>query len=151
MCVLAIAWMIHADLPLVLIGNRDEFHARSSALAGWWDDPQEILGGRDLEAGGSWLAVNLSGRLAVVTNFRESATPKRGERSRGELVVNALVHSGSVSDFAADLGQRRADYGTRASTVVVAGPHSTGFFSERSFDSRGAMTNERRFDLALSC
>jgi len=111
MCLLAVAWKVRADLPFILIGNRDEFHARPAAPVHWWSEPGDILGGRDLEAGGSWLALNRAGRLAVVTNVRESAAPTAGELSRGELVIDALTHSGSVRDFAAALDEKKHRYG----------------------------------------
>ena len=67
MCLVSVAFNAHPDYPLILIGNRDEYHARPSAAADWWDDPADVLGGRDLEAGGTWLAVNRQGRVGVVT------------------------------------------------------------------------------------
>lgn len=36
-----------------------------------WDSHPEIIGGRDLVNGGTWLAVTPTGRFAFVTNFRE--------------------------------------------------------------------------------
>jgi uncharacterized protein with NRDE domain len=111
MCLVALAWRVHPDHPLVLIGNRDEFHARPSAPADWWDEPCDILGGRDLEAGGSWLAVNRAHRFAVVTNYRESGAPASGRRSRGELVTGAVTTGLDLSDWITDLGERAGDYG----------------------------------------
>jgi uncharacterized protein with NRDE domain len=64
MCLILVAWRVHADYPLVLAANRDEFHARAAAPATWWQDPQ-ILAGRDLSAGGTWLGVTRDGRFAA--------------------------------------------------------------------------------------
>lgn len=86
MCLVAVAWRAHARFPLVLAGNRDEFHARPTAPAAWWEDAAHVLGGRDLVAGGSWLAVSRAGRLAVVVNDpRRPPGPDR-TASRGHLV-----------------------------------------------------------------
>jgi uncharacterized protein with NRDE domain len=111
MCLVALAWRVHPEHPLVLIGNRDEFHARPSAPADWWSEPDDVLGGRDLEAGGSWLAATRSGRFAVVTNYREPGAPPSGRRSRGELVTGAVTTDRDLSDWIADLGGRAGDYG----------------------------------------
>ncbi len=110
MCVLVLAWRILPDLPLAFAGNRDEFHARPSADCHWWREPPGILGGRDLEARGGWLAVNRAGRLAVVTNVREPGAKVAGKRSRGELVADALSFRGPVRDWIAGLDDRRSDF-----------------------------------------
>jgi uncharacterized protein with NRDE domain len=85
MCLVLIALHSVPRRPLLLLGNRDEFHARPSAPAAAWPDAPEVLGGRDLEAGGSWLAVHRNGRFATVTNVR-LADPRHGPRSRGALI-----------------------------------------------------------------
>ncbi|MFL9839960.1 NRDE family protein [Sphingomonas sp. ST-64] len=94
MCVLALAWRMHPNWLLVAAGNRDERHARASAPLGRWmaTSPHNhaVIGGRDMVAGGSWLAVNEAGRLAAVTNVRgEAADP--GKLSRGNLVTDMLA------------------------------------------------------------
>jgi uncharacterized protein with NRDE domain len=111
MCLLVVAWKVHPALPLVLAGNRDELHRRPAAPVHWWPEPAGILGGRDLEAGGAWLAVDRAGRLAVVTNFREPAANTAGRRSRGELVVDGLAHPGPARDWITGLDGRREEYG----------------------------------------
>ena len=78
MCLIAFAWLAHPRWKLVLAGNRDEFHARPTALAGWWPDAPQVFGGRDLEAGGSWLAIDRRGRLAAVTNVRAGLSAGSG-------------------------------------------------------------------------
>jgi uncharacterized protein with NRDE domain len=86
MCLVAIAWRAHARYPLIVAGNRDEFHERPSAPAGWWDDAKQVFGGRDLVAGGSWLAVSRSGRFAAVTNNPRRPAGPEPRPSRGHLV-----------------------------------------------------------------
>ena len=68
----------------------DEFFSRPTAPADWWPDAPDILGGRDLQAGGSWLAMSRSGRVAALTNFRDPANLKPQSPSRGELVAGFL-------------------------------------------------------------
>lgn len=98
MCVVALALHQHPDWPIVLIGNRDEFHARESAALHDWDDGSGIIAGRDLVGGGSWLGVNPArGRLVVVTNVR-GALPDPAKSSRGLLVRDLLTGSGAFAD-----------------------------------------------------
>lgn len=91
MCLITFAWQPGTPTPLRLMGNRDEIHARPTAPLGYWQDNTAIAGGRDLEAGGSWLAAKRGGVVAVLTNVRDPQllTPPRAP-SRGELVANAL-------------------------------------------------------------
>jgi uncharacterized protein with NRDE domain len=70
MCLIAIAWKDHPRYSLALIANRDEFHGRPASPAGVDPDAPTVYGGRDLQAGGSWLQVSTRGRLAAVTNVR---------------------------------------------------------------------------------
>lgn len=91
MCLIAFAYHVHPTCPLVLIANRDEFHARPTAPLGRWEDHPDILGGRDLQAGGGWLAIDRRRpRLAAVTNVRDT-TPLHAAQSRGELVRSFLA------------------------------------------------------------
>jgi uncharacterized protein with NRDE domain len=89
MCLLLFAYRALDDYPLVVAANRDEFHRRPAAAADWWAE-QDMLAGRDLEAGGTWFGVNRRGRFAAVTNFRDPSRQRPQARSRGELVVDTL-------------------------------------------------------------
>lgn len=99
MCLIALAWQAHPAYRLVLCANRDEFHDRPAAPLQWWSDRPQVLGGRDLQAGGSWLAIGRSGRLAMVTNYREDLKPQAGVRSRGDLVAGFVTGSASPEHF----------------------------------------------------
>ena len=90
MCLIAVAWQQHPDFPLVVAANRDEFFARPAAPAIWWPDEPDILAGRDLSAGGTWLGVSRSGRFAALTNYRDPANNRADARTRGELVLDTL-------------------------------------------------------------
>lgn len=98
MCVVALAWRVHEDWPLILVGNRDEFHARPAAALQPWDDGSGIVAGRDLQAGGTWLGVQpAQRRIVVVTNVR-GALPDPAKASRGALVVDMLRGEGRFAD-----------------------------------------------------
>ena len=86
MCVLAFAWRMHPDWPIVLAGNRDELHARPAAPLHRWPQPPGLIAGQDLESGGTWLGVaEGAGRLAVVTNLRGFGPPRQGAPSRSRI------------------------------------------------------------------
>lgn len=87
MCLIVFAWNEHPDYRLILAANRDEFHGRPTQDAHWWPDQPDILAGRDLQAGGTWLALGRTGRFATITNYRELSFTKGSYRSRGELVT----------------------------------------------------------------
>ncbi|MEZ5652051.1 MAG: NRDE family protein [Burkholderiaceae bacterium] len=86
MCLIAFALSRHPRWPVVVLANRDEWLGRPSAAAAWWPDREGCFGGRDLEAGGSWMLLQRAGRLAMLTNDPRLAR-EPGQRSRGELVV----------------------------------------------------------------
>ena len=90
MCLIALALGQVPGCPLVIAANRDEFHARPTQDAHWWPDKPDVLGGRDLQAGGTWLALGRNGRFATVTNFRDAQSPEPKHRSRGHLVTGFL-------------------------------------------------------------
>lgn len=109
MCLILFAYRPGADFPLILIANRDEYYARPTRDAHWWDDAK-IFAGRDLEAGGTWLGVNRQGRFAAVTNVREAGAMSPGRRSRGELTRNFLVGAQNAQDYLDEVATRAQDY-----------------------------------------
>ena len=103
MCLVLIAFDSHPDYSLVVAANRDEFHDRPSAAAGFWADAPSILAGRDLKAGGTWLGVDRRGRFAAVTNYRQGQHEDPAVRSRGRLVSDYLeagIDAGAYIDRA---------------------------------------------------
>ena len=108
MCIVAIAWQLFEDLPLVLLSNRDEFLDRPTQSLHQWQD-QPIFAGRDTKSGGTWLGIyqeqhadfyKQNGRWAAVLNFRDGVQASSEERSRGALVADFLTSTLSPMDFA---------------------------------------------------
>ena len=127
MCLIAFAWNTHPRWRLLLAGNRDEFHARPSApLARWHDAP--IIGGRDLEAGGSWLGVTTAGRCCVVTNVRDPHDPQLGV-SRGMLVTDYLAGTAQAAPHAQHLLPLAADY--RPFNLLTFDVHAAFYLGNR--------------------
>ena len=109
MCLILFALGQHRDYPLVVIANRDEYYARPSRAAHWWEDAP-IFGGRDLEAGGTWLGINRKGRFAAVTNVREPGGMTPGDRSRGDLPRGFLATDTEPQTYLEQVLERGAEY-----------------------------------------
>lgn len=109
MCLILLAWRVHPRHPLVVAANRDEFHARSADRAGFWREAPDILAGRDLEAGGTWMGVSRDLRFAAVTNYRGGRDANAVE-SRGALVTRFLAGSASPADYVASLAGKLGGY-----------------------------------------
>jgi uncharacterized protein with NRDE domain len=111
MCLIAVAWKVHARYPLALVANRDEAHARPSAAAGYDPDHHDVFGGRDLVQGGGWLMLSTRGRLAAVTNVRVGRHPETAPLSRGALVRGFVAGSDTAQNYVADLAKDAPRYG----------------------------------------
>jgi uncharacterized protein with NRDE domain len=110
-CLIVFGWKAHPAYRLILAANRDEYHARPARDAHWWPDRPHVLAGRDLQAGGAWLAISKKGRFATVTNYRELQRSTGRLRSRGEIVTSFVDGSAQATEFAKSLdGKRYAGY-----------------------------------------
>ncbi len=109
MCLIAWNWQPDSDTPLVLLANRDEFYGRPAQALHWWDNGQ-VLAGRDLQAGGTWLGVGRSGRVAALTNYRLPLNNPGQRPSRGALVTDFLQGKWDAASYLNLLLQRADDY-----------------------------------------
>ncbi len=111
MCLIGLVYRSHPDYPIILAANRDEFYERPTARADWWQDHPELLGGRDLQAGGTWLAMHRDGRFGCITNYRDLRQPlKEDAPSRGELVPRFLLGQHSATDYLRQLDRQAEAY-----------------------------------------
>lgn len=110
MCLILVDNRAQADLRV--LANRDEFHRRPTLPAGFWPDQPEILAGRDKSAGGTWLGVTRTGRIAMLTNFRsrDNRRPSPAGKSRGKLVEDFLKGTSAPEGFADWLRGNTGDY-----------------------------------------
>jgi len=106
MCVLFIAKNISKQYPLIIIANRDEFYNRPTAPIKHWPN-SPIVAGQDLQAGGTWLGITATGKIAALTNIRDPKTFNVTAKSRGDLVSNHLMTNDSL---ASHLIATAADY-----------------------------------------
>jgi uncharacterized protein with NRDE domain len=131
MCLIVVGLDAAARYPFLVAANRDEQHARPAETAAWW--PQRVLGGRDLAAGGTWLAVDARGRFAAVTNIRDAQRPS-GLRSRGSLVADFLLGGEPAASFAERATRDGASYG--AFNLLLYDGRELHFASNRTAAAR---------------
>jgi len=118
MCIILLAHKAHRDYPLILAANRDEAYTRPAAQTAFWDDHPNVYGGRDLDKGGSWLALTRSGKIAAVTNFRNGKPGPAAPRSRGELVSGFLSGSEGAETYLERVESQGDQYG---GFILIAG------------------------------
>jgi len=110
MCLILFSFLSNPEYPLVVAANRDEAYTRPSAPAAFWTDQPQIYGGRDLELGGTWMGLTLSGRFAAVTNFRDGYPKSAAPRSRGELVGAYLTGNETAQTYLQAVAARKSQY-----------------------------------------
>lgn len=109
MCLIAWRWHPDHSDALVLLSNRDEFFDRPTLAARQWPGTQ-IWAGQDQRAGGTWLGVTDTGRLAAITNYRTPETSRENAASRGHLVAEFLASDLSSHAFLTRLADTFGDY-----------------------------------------
>ena len=129
MCLIIFAYQSNPRFPLVVAANRDEIFARPTAKAALWTDGesgQQILSGRDEQAGGTWLGITQSGRFAAVTNIRDPSQAERKPRSRGDLTRQFLGGTDSPEKYCAMLAQ---NYEQFAGYNLLVGDNHSLFYA----------------------
>jgi uncharacterized protein with NRDE domain len=129
MCLIVFAWRTHPNRRLIVAANRDEYFARPAAPAAFWDDHPGVLGGRDLEAGGTWLGITLEGRFAALTNYRNPADRKTSAPSRGALVRDFLTGKIAPQKYLEELEKHAGDF--NGFSLLAGDAASLWFFSNR--------------------
>jgi uncharacterized protein with NRDE domain len=130
MCLILFAHRVTPGTPLIVAANRDERFDRPAAPAAVWDDHPEILAGRDLSGGGTWLGVSRSGRFAALTNFRNPATHRADAPSRGELVKAFLAGQMSARTCVEDIVREAVPY--NGFCLLVGDGDRLFFYSNRA-------------------
>jgi uncharacterized protein with NRDE domain len=130
MCLIAIAYQAQAARPLVVAANRDEAYMRPTAQAHFWEDQPDVLAGRDLEAGGTWLGVDRRGRFAAITNFRETGGRHASAPSRGKLVGDFLCAGVPAQDYLRGVSSSAQDY--NGFNLLLLDDTGLFYFSNRS-------------------
>lgn len=110
MCLIIFALNQHPKYKLIIAANRDEFFSRPTLEADFWKEENSILGGRDVQSGGTWFGMNKNGRFIAITNYRDPKNEKKDAKSRGELSKKFLLQNQNVSEFLADVSKDKKKY-----------------------------------------
>ncbi|MDX1628277.1 MAG: NRDE family protein [Fulvivirga sp.] len=110
MCLILMAYKNHPDYKLIIAANRDEFYQRETEPAHFWNENPEILAGRDKVAGGTWMGVHTSGKISMLTNFRDLSNIKADAPSRGFLVSNYLQKDVPPSQYLKKVAEKGNQY-----------------------------------------
>jgi len=129
MCLIIFACKSHPLYPLVFAANRDEFHERPSAPAAFWDEEPNMIAGRDLRGGGTWLGLTKSGRIAAITNFRDPLTRREDVPSRGLLVSDFLRGDERPEEFIKRIRPAASEY--NGFNIIVGDMSRLFYFSNR--------------------
>ena len=134
MCLIALAWRARPDLPLVVAANRDEWRERPAEPAAWWADHPQLLAGRDLQAGGTWMGITRDGRFAAVTNFRDPSEKRSTARSRGGIVTDYLLGRDTPEAFLRTLATHAREY--NGFNLILGDEASLWYFGSREGRAR---------------
>jgi uncharacterized protein with NRDE domain len=112
MCLIAFSYKTHPKYRLILAANRDEFYQRPTRAAQFWNKEgcPQILAGKDLKAGGTWMGISKSGKWAALTNYRDPSNIKENAPSRGALVLDYLKLNNSSKEYLLDLKNKANAY-----------------------------------------
>ncbi len=130
MCLLVIAYKVHPRYRLIGVANRDEYYHRPSEHLNFWKDNPNILAGRDLKCGGTWLGITRNGRFSAITNYRDPQAVKEGRPSRGLIVKNFLQTYKSPEAYLKELEKCAKDF--NPFNVIVGDKQEMWYYSNRS-------------------
>ncbi|HEY6130456.1 MAG TPA: NRDE family protein [Halioglobus sp.] len=127
MCLMIFAHQISLEYPLLVAANRDEFHSRPTVPSEFWAEYPQLLAGRDLQQGGTWMGMTRSGRFAAVTNFRDPSRTSVAPRSRGQLPLEYLTATEGPQAYLHEVTSRAGEYA--GFNLLVGDRHSLWYFS----------------------
>lgn len=126
MCLNIFSYKSHPEYKLIIAVNRDEFYARKTEAAQFWNDKPFLLAGKDLEQGGTWLGITKTGKFSFITNYRDPQSFRKDAPSRGALVSTYLNGSDGPEAYLKSLGDTRHYNGFN---LVVGDLHEVCYFS----------------------
>jgi uncharacterized protein with NRDE domain len=134
MCLAVLAIRELHDIPVVIAANRDEYHARPTSAAAPWPEAPDIVAGRDLQSGGTWMGMTTNGRYALVTNYRDPMSIRPGTPSRGKLVADFLRGDTPPAAYAAAVQETGEAY--NGFNLIVGDTRDTWYYSNRGGPAR---------------
>lgn len=129
MCLIFLAHRVHPRYPLILAANRDEFYQRPTVPAAFWETEPQLLAGRDLKSGGTWLGIRRTGRIAALSNYRDPNSVRENAPSRGDLVTDFLLGDMPPAEYLALLRKRSHDY--NGFNIIFGDLKNLFFYSNR--------------------
>jgi uncharacterized protein with NRDE domain len=129
MCFIILAYQVHPWYRLIAAANRDEYYERPSAPVAFWEDAPNVLAGRDLKEGGTWMGITREGKFAAITNFRDPGGVKPGAPSRGQLVSNFLRGSEGAASYMDRISQSAQKY--NGFNLICGDPRDLLVYSNR--------------------
>lgn len=136
MCLIVFAWHVVPGMPIVACANRDEFYDRPATPAGPWPHAPHVIAGRDLQGGGSWMGVSVTGptgpRFAALTNIRAPGERRVDAPSRGALVADYLRGELDAAAYVDDLAARPDLY--NGYNLVLGDRETLYWYSNRGQD-----------------
>ncbi len=133
MCTILFAINEHPQFKFILAANRDEFLNREALPMHWWSENRnslDVLAGKDLKGGGTWLGMNRNGRFATVTNVRDLTKIKTDAPSRGELIHKYLLQRESDLHYLETIQSKQDKYS--GFNLLLGSPDKLHFISNCS-------------------
>ncbi|MBL7993895.1 NRDE family protein [bacterium] len=130
MCLILLSYHAHPAYPVIIAANRDEFYDRRTKPAAYWDDNPEILAGKDLQGGGTWLGVSKRGRIAMITNYREPGSFNPDAPTRGKLVSDFLAGHETAMNYLQHVKRGAQSY--NGFNLILGDDSGFYYFSNRS-------------------
>jgi uncharacterized protein with NRDE domain len=137
MCLILIAWKVKAEYPLILAANRDEFYHRPTAAMHWWGTHPDVLAGKDLQAGGTWMGMSKTGRFAAITNYRQFPLTQQYSTSRGSVVKEFLTTNVKPTEYLEKLQAEGQEY--EGFNLLFGTPAELYYYSNRG-GAQGSLT-----------
>ncbi len=110
MCLISIAYQCHPKYKLILLANRDEFYQRPTKEAHWWEEDNSVFGGKDLQAGGSWLSVSKKGKIGAITNYRMPSRVIKNKTSRGQILGDYMLSDHEEKNYIDKISSSAENY-----------------------------------------
>ncbi|MDX1638905.1 MAG: NRDE family protein [Balneolaceae bacterium] len=130
MCLIAFSYKQHPRYDLVFAANRDEFYGRPTRGAQFWEEHNQLLAGKDLEAGGTWMGITRHGKFSALTNYRDPDNRRNDAPSRGHLVLDFLVSDDAPDSYLEDIDDNSDSY--NGFNLLLGSPEQLYYYSNRS-------------------
>ena len=131
MCLVVFANNVHKNYKLIFAANRDEFYNRPTEQAEFWNNYPDLLAGKDLQAGGTWMGITKQGRFVAITNFRDLRNFKENAPSRGKLTLDFLVNEIGPEEYYKSLKSTLNDY--NGFNLLLGNINELYYFSNKNY------------------